>query len=55
MQEIFEKICNRFKESDDATITIMGGYEFGGTYDRPWTSHKYKHLNDRGETVQHGR
>ena len=55
MLDIFDKICNKFDETDDATIFIMEDAEYGGTYDRPWTSQKYRLLNARGETVQHGR
>ena len=54
MYDIMEKICNRYSESD-AMILIKENDEYGGTYDRPWTLLKYRLLNDREETVQHGR
>ena len=55
MQEIVVNIANTLNETDDAAIYVMGGEEYGGTYDRPWILQTYKLLNDRGETVQHGR
>ena len=54
MYDIVDKLVNRYSETD-ALISIMENEEYGGTYDRPWNLHNYRLLNDRGETVQHGR
>ena len=55
MCDIFENMCNKFKETDDATNYVVDEDEYGGTYDRPWNLLKYRFENDRGETVQKGR
>ena len=55
MYDIFERIGNNYEMTDDATIFVMDEDEYGGTYERPWALEKYRHLNDRGETVKQGR
>ena len=55
MYDIFDRINNRLKETDGVAICVFEDVEFGGTYDRPWTLQEYWFLNDRGETIKHGR